>query len=520
MPTENVTASRRHAADERVQITNLSKSFPGTRALDSVNLTIGAGEIHALVGGNGSGKSTLIKILCGVYQGDPDGSIRIDAHVTASDETSPAGARESGVHAVHQDLGVFLDMSVAENLALGSGYERTWLGGIDWRSLNKRTRSLIERFEIAADPNTQLRAVGPSVRTQVAIARALQGQSDSSSGLLILDEPTASLPAHEVALLLSQLKKYAAAGQAILYVSHRLDEILAIADRVTALRDGRVVGTYTAAEISEDFLIELIVGSVVEKAPRVSATSRVDVPLFSATDIAAAPLRNVTLDVRPGEVVGLAGLLGSGRSELLRTIFGDLRPSAGHMRLNGRPFAPRSTAEAIKSGVAYVPENRLHDGVFLDETIASNIAMPALASYFRRGRLSNRAIRADATSDIQKFLVKATGADALLSTLSGGNQQKVVVARWLRLRPTLLLLDEPTQGVDVGARAEIYDLVRAATDNGAAALVAASDFEELISFCDRILVIREGRIVAQLTGDEMTPQRLTHIVLETSETSK
>ncbi|TIU66911.1 MAG: sugar ABC transporter ATP-binding protein, partial [Mesorhizobium sp.] len=236
------------ASRSRVQITQLSKTFPGTRALNGVNLDIRAGEIHALIGGNGSGKSTLIKVLCGIYQGDPGGTLRIGNSETKADETTPAIARQNGVRVVHQDLGVFLDMSVAENLALGSHYERTWFQGIDWQSLKKRSETLLRRFEINAAPETELRSLGPAVRTQIAIARALQSQADSSSGLLILDEPTASLPAQEVEMLLAQLKRYAAKGQAILYVSHRLDEILAIADRVSALRDGELVGTYDASE--------------------------------------------------------------------------------------------------------------------------------------------------------------------------------------------------------------------------------------------------------------------------------
>jgi ribose transport system ATP-binding protein len=257
----------------QVQITRLSKTFPGTRALNRVDLDIRSGEIHALIGGNGSGKSTLIKILCGIYQGDPGGTLRIDNFETNADESTPTIAKLSGVRVVHQDLGVFLNMSVAENLALGSHYERTWVRGIDWRSLEKRAESLIRRFEIDADPETELRSLGPAVRTQVAIARALQSQADSSGGLLILDEPTASLPAHEVEMLLTQLKRYAAHGQAILYVSHRLDEILAIADRVSALRDGELVGTYDASEISEAFLIELIIGKQVERTAKTALQS-------------------------------------------------------------------------------------------------------------------------------------------------------------------------------------------------------------------------------------------------------
>jgi ribose transport system ATP-binding protein len=236
--------------------------------------------------------------------------------------------------------------------------------------------------------------------------------------------------------------------------------------------------------------------------------------VFRARDLAAGPLRGVTFDVRKGEIIGIAGLLGAGRTELLRAIFGDLVVENGGMELAAADYRPSSPSEAIRAGVAYVPENRVQDAVFMDQTIANNLAMPSLSSYFRNGRVAQDRIESDATEDIDQFLVKANGPDTLLSTLSGGNQQKVVMARWLRLRPRLLLLDEPTQGVDVGARAEIYKLVRAATDAGAAAIVVASDFEELTAVCDRILVIREGRIVAELRGDEMTPQRVAHLALK------
>ncbi|TIW14138.1 MAG: sugar ABC transporter ATP-binding protein [Mesorhizobium sp.] len=500
------------ASRSRVQITQLSKTFPGTRALNGVNLDIRAGEIHALIGGNGSGKSTLIKVLCGIYQGDPGGTLRIGNSETKADETTPAIARQNGVRVVHQDLGVFLDMSVAENLALGSHYERTWFQGIDWQSLKKRSETLLRRFEINAAPETELRSLGPAVRTQIAIARALQSQADSSSGLLILDEPTASLPAQEVEMLLAQLKRYAAKGQAILYVSHRLDEILAIADRVSALRDGELVGTYDASEISEGFLIELIIGKEVDKTAKATASSPSDLA-FRARNLTVEPLRDVTFDVHKGEIVGIAGLLGAGRTELLRAIFGDLEVKNGEMQLARVDYRPGSPAAAIRAGVAYIPESRVQDAVFMDQTIATNIAMPAMGSYFKKGRIAQGRINRDATDDIAQFLVKANSADALLAHLSGGNQQKVVMARWLRLRPKLLLLDEPTQGVDVGARAEIYKLVRAATNEGAAALLVASDFEELTAVCDRILVIREGRIVTELRGAAMTPHRVAQLTL-------
>jgi ribose transport system ATP-binding protein len=493
----------------RVSISNLTKTFPGTVAVRDLNMEIRAGEIHALVGGNGSGKSTLIKILSGIYQGDAGGVIRIGDIETPSEAMTPDIARAAGVHVVHQDLGVFLDLSVAENLAIGSEYDRHAAGGIDWRALNRRTKDLIERFEIEARPGTLLRALSQGARTQVAIARALQHEGEGSGGLLILDEPTASLPEHEVSLLLDQLRRYASNGQAILYVSHRLDEILALSDKITGLRDGRLVGTYDTSELDEQRLIQLIVGKDLEAVTKDPRTPG-DVVL-SANSVAVGPLRAVSFDVRKGEIVGIAGLLGSGRSELLRCIFGDLPARAGEMHLHGSPFRPGAAKDAIRAGVALVPENRVQDAAFLDQPIAENIAIPAIDGYWDRARISRKSIERDAASSMTKFLVKATSERARLSTLSGGNQQKVILARWLSLDPSLILLDEPTQGVDVGARAEIYQLVSRAASAGAAAIVVASDFEELAQVCDRVLVLRGGEIACELVGDDVHAHKITEM---------
>lgn len=499
----------RNTTRAQVSITNLTKTFPGTVALRDVDLDIRAGEIHALVGGNGSGKSTLIKVLSGVYQGDKGGVIRLGDMEIPTEAVKPDTARSAGVHVVHQDLGVFLDLSVAENFAIGSGYTRRRGLGIDWRALNRRSEELIERFEIDATPSALLRELSQGARTQVAIARALQHQGEDSHGLLILDEPTASLPEHEVGLLLDQLRRYASNGQAILYVSHRLDEILAISDRVTALRDGVLVGTFDTAELDEDSLIKLIVGNELEID---SGESRpVGTEILRVEGLAAGPLRDVGVDVKAGEIVGIAGLLGSGRSELLRYIFGDMRARSGSMKLEGNDFQPRSTRDSIRAGIALVPENRVQDAAFLDQTIADNIAIPAIAKYWTRARIDRRKLNLDGAAGMRKFLVKATDEHALLRSLSGGNQQKVVLARWLSLNPRLLLLDEPTQGVDVGARAEIYQLIRRTASEGAAVVVVTSDFEELAQLCDRILILRGGDVAAELAGDDVTTHKITQL---------
>jgi ribose transport system ATP-binding protein len=497
------------ATRDRIEVTNLSKTFPGTKALDGVDIDIRAGEIHALLGGNGSGKSTLIKILCGVYQGDPGGTLRVGEQEIEVDATTPEFARSVGIHVVHQDLGVFLDLSVTENIALGHGYPVTAGMQVRWSGLRRRAAALLERFEIDASPDTRLRDLSQSARTQVAIARALQ--DDDSGGLLVLDEPTSSLPAHEVELLLGTLRRYAARGQSILYVSHRLDEVLSIADRITVLRDGRKVATLEAAGLGEDRLIEEIVGRQIDRVfpsmPEVDETkdSRVRV-----RDLSAGPLREMSFEVAPGEVVGLAGLLGSGRTELLQAIFGVLPIEEGEVRLDGDQIHLRRPADAMAAGIAFVPENRAEDAAMIEMSVDANISAATVRDYWswRRPWIAKRQMRRDTRASMDEFLVKAASEEALLSTLSGGNQQKVILARWLRRHPRLLLLDEPTQGVDVGARAEIYGLVRDAVADGAAALIVASDFEELAHVCDRVLVLSGGRITGEVAPPNLNADYL------------
>lgn len=501
MPKPVETPDRQATLRSQVEIRGLSKTFPGTKALVDVDLDVMPGEVHALVGGNGSGKSTLIKVLCGVEHGDSgSGSLRVGEHTIAADESTPEFARTAAVHVVHQNLGVFLDLSVTENIALGHGYARAAGLQVRWKAQRARAQALIDRFEIEARPDSLLGELGQSVRTQVAIARALQDQGDDPEGLLILDEPTASLPDHEVGLLLDTLRRYASRGQAILYISHRLSEILDLSTNVSVLRDGRNSGTYTTSSLNEENLISLIVGREINRVfPPTPAVSDREVAV-SVRGLKVGPLRGVDLEIAMGEVVGIAGLLGSGRTELLRALFGDLRYE-GDFELFGKPFRPRHPSDAIKAGIALVPEDRATDAAFPDLSVKENIAYSRIGRYWEKGWIRNRAMRADAEDTMDQYLVKAPGSSSPLSTLSGGNQQKVILARWLRLEPRILLLDEPTQGVDIGAREEIYGSIREAVASGASAILVASDFEELVHVSDRVVVLFDGRVSAEVTAD-------------------
>ncbi|MFJ2261590.1 sugar ABC transporter ATP-binding protein [Streptomyces sp. NPDC087844] len=519
-------------------VSHLTKTFGATLALDDVSFEVGAGHIHGLLGGNGSGKSTLIKILAGVYTGDPGGELRIGTRSVPADATSPDSARRCGLRFVHQSTSTFPELTLAENIAIGDRFP-TSAGRIRWARLRRRTAELLERFEIDAHPGDRLGDLRPADQTMVAIARALQdvGQDDrrdngldgpriggqdggGSRPVLVLDEPTASLPEHEVSVLLDALRRYSRAGQTILYVSHRIDEVLDLTDATTVLRDGRHVVTRSTGAMTEAQMIEHIVGRPVERvfAENTAAPTTGD-PVLEVEGLAGGPLAGVDLTVRAGEIVGIAGLLGTGRTELLRMIFGDHPVDSGSIRLAGDDVRPRSPGQAMALGIAHVPEGREREAAFLDLSVRENLSAAEVTKYWSRGRLDRRQERGDADHAITEFAIRASGQDALMSSLSGGNQQKVVLARWLRRNPRLLLLDEPTQGVDVGARADVYAAIRAAVSDGMAALVVSSDFDELAHACDRVLVLRDGRITAEVSGADLHRHHLTELVFTKESTS-
>ncbi|MER6975664.1 sugar ABC transporter ATP-binding protein [Streptomyces carpinensis] len=487
----------------------ITKVFPGTRALDHISLTLRRGEIHALCGGNGCGKSTLIKILSGVLQADSGTVLLNDVDIDVT-QVKPAQVHELGLRVVHQDLAVFPDLSIAENMMLGSGYPVA-RGRIQWRETRRRAQAQIDRFEIPARPENLLRDLPVGTRAQVAIARALQDVSENR-GIVILDEPTASLPSHEVELLLAAIRRLAAQGHAILFVSHRLDEVLALTDRVTVMRDGRVVARHETAKLNESELIESILGRRADEIGMRHSARPLGNPVLQTRGLTAGPVTDIGLEVRAGEVVGIAGLLGSGRTELLRSICGDLPKKSGTVVVNGKRAEFRRIDQAIGAGVVMIPEDRPRGAVFPDLPVNDNLDVGVLGRYWRWSGFRNAAMRRDDAELRTRFRVKSESGSVQMKSLSGGNQQKVIIARWLRRDPVLLLLDEPTQGVDVGARADIYTAVREVTENGGAAVVVASDLEELTLNVDRALVLRKGRIVAEVTGADLNVHRLTELI--------
>jgi len=481
-------------------VRGLSKTYAGTLALDSLFMQIRPGEVHALLGGNGSGKSTTIKILAGVVDADPGGEISIGEDSVGVSDWNPARAHAAGLRFVHQQPAVFPEMTVAENLALGSEFPRGAGGRVDWKALHERTAALLAKWQIPATPKTPLIALRAADRARVAIVRAMQDMDDATRGILVLDEPTAALPAAEVDALLEALRGYAAAGLSILYVSHRLDEVLSVADRVTVLRDGRKVDTVDAEGLSEGDLIELIVGRPLDRVFPAASVEKSDDAELVVRGLRGGPLRGIDITLRKGEVLGIAGLLGSGRSELLRMLFGAYPIEGGEVFLEGKRYAPANPEQAMKAGVAYVPEDRQADALFQGETVRHNLSAGGAGSYFRRFLFRHALERSDSQRSISDFLIRVVSDQNSIETLSGGNQQKVVMARWLRRRPKVLLLDEPTQGVDVGARAEIYQLIRKATEQGTSVVLVVSEPEELAHASDRIAVLRGGRITTVVDG--------------------
>jgi len=502
-----------------VQIRDISKRFGPVLALDGVSMEVRRGGIHALAGGNGSGKSTLIKILSGVYHGDA-GAIKVGDYEYEAAHATPRHAREAGLSFVHQNAGVFPDMSVAENIIAGRKYPTGPLSTIRWRSLRRYAAEVLERYEIPARPQDQLLGLRPAARMQIAIARCLEEgraaltDEGPSEHVLVLDEPTASLPAHEATELGNALKRFAAAGETIIFISHRLDEIFGLADHVSVLRDGKMVGTRAIGDLDEDQLIEMMLGRSLERVyPEHAAQASPEVVLRTQ-GVAAGPLQNVNLELRRGEIVGLVGLLGTGRSELLLSLFGAI-PRTGTVELNGSALPAGDTVAAMDAGLALVPEDRLGEAAFLDQSVTDNLSIGRLPLYFRSGFWRGGAADRDAAETCRRYGVKTASTRSLLSTLSGGNQQKVVLARWMERNPEVLLLDEPTQGVDVTSRAEIYRIIRDAADAGTGVLMASSDFDEVANLCDRVIVIRKGAIVAEATQPK-TVEQLTQMAYGTA----
>lgn len=489
------------APDAQLELRGISKRFGGVTALNEIDLTIAAGSIHALVGENGAGKSTLGRIIAGVHRPD-EGELRFEGQRV--DIRSPRSALRLGVTLITQEGEVMAHRSVAENVFLG--IESRSVGLVNKRDMRKRFAELLERVQLDLPARAQVGSLSLSDQKKVELLRAVA----RNARVIVMDEPTAAATPHEAEQVFSVVRGLQRLGTTIVYVSHFLKEVLALADTVTVLRDGRLIRTAPAADEDPDRLVSAMLGRAMELNFPEKEPPAADAPVvLSVRDVHRPPAVNgVSFEVREGEILGLAGLIGSGRSELARAIFGADRRQLGHLELRQRRLRVRSPRDAIKAGVVLLPEDRKAQGLLLRQSVADNIALPYFASLSRAGVVSERRTRSAARSLMQRVDVRAAGPLARISTLSGGNQQKALFARWLHKQPQVFIADEPTRGVDVGAKRAIYELLRSLAAEGAAVLLISSEHEEVLGLAHRVLVMREGRIAAELTGDSMTEDAL------------
>lgn len=491
-----------------LRVSHLSKTFIGTKALDDVSLEVAAGEVLAIVGQNGSGKSTLVKLLAGIHQPDAGGAIEV---TDGSGQLVVLGREGSRLHFIHQDLGLLPMLSTTENLDLGRPLGSRWITPAHRQHEHARAAELTKRFGATIDVRAPVALLSPAERAIVAIARALDGWQHPEN-VLVLDEPTTAFHRGEVSRLFDAVRRVAAAGAGIIFISHRLDEVRALADRVLVLRDGKQVAEAAAGHFDDDSLVQAIVGSAVLGGVRTH--SGAGPAVLTVDDLAGRHVRGITLRVGTGEIVGVSGVLGSGREHLNSLIFGAARPTRGRMTLAGTRLAPGDMTTAIERGVAFVPADRHRLGAVMPMSVRENLTLPALRGLRRRyGAINLSAERTETRRWVDNVELRPPLPDRPLSTFSGGNQQKVVLAKWLRTNPQLLLLDEPTQGVDVGAKAAIYELIQQAATQGTAVLVSSSDAKELASLCHRVLLVEQGQVVGELDGDGLTETALVHAAL-------
>ena len=490
-----------------LKMEGIVKRFAGATALDRVDFELRRGEVHALVGENGAGKSTLIKIMTGAYHRD-GGQVWLEGEPVSF--ATPADAQAAGVIAVHQEIHLLSFRTVAENVFLGRE-PRRW-GLVDWRRMNADTAELLGRLGLAIDPGATLGALSTAQQQMVAIARGVS----LGARVLVLDEPTSSLAEREVSILYDLIRQLQAQGTAIVYISHRFDELYAVCDRVTVLRDGKLVGTHRLAELERLDLVCLMLGKQREELRQGTtafaghhAEAGSAAPLLRAEGLRRGQkLRGVSLDVRKGEILGLAGLLGSGRTETARAIFGADPPEEGAMQLDGKRLDARTPDDAIRAGIAFVSEDRKGEGIIPELSVRENLTLAALPTLTRMG-VVDRARQREIVDDFMRRLgIKATGAEQKIRELSGGNQQKVLLARWLCMNPALLILDEPTRGIDIGAKAEVHHLMNDLARQGVAILMISSELPEILGMSDRVLVMRQGRIAGEMGRAEATQEAI------------
>ena len=485
-----------------LEITDIRKTFTGVTALEDISFSVKRGEVHGLMGENGAGKSTFIKILTGLYKAD-SGKIVFDGEECSFHNA--LSAQQAGISTIYQELNMIPYLTVSENIFLGR-YPKN-KSGIDWKIMHKKAQELVDELKIDIDVTKSLNSYGTAKQQIISIIRAVSLKSK----LIVMDEPTSSLDANEVKILFGIIDKLKADGIAIIFVSHRLDEVYSKCDRLSILKDGHYVGTYRTEELSRIELLNKMIGNkeLTSERTRLPRNLQNEECVLEVKNIVRAPYVNdISFKVYKGEVLGLSGLLGAGRTETARIIFGCDTPETGDIFIEGKKVKIKSPEDAVGHGLAFCTENRREEGIFSEESVEKNIGICSLNQMTKVGFI-NAAKQAElAESYIKKLQIKTPGRTQLIKLLSGGNQQKVILARWIATCPKLIILDEPTRGIDVGAKAEIEKLIRGFSDTGISVLFISSEMSELVRNCDRILVMRDGIIKGELKDDEISENNI------------
>ena len=483
-----------------IELKGIEKGFPGVKSLDGVDFSVRAGEVHSLVGENGAGKSTLMKVLSGNYIPEA-GTIFFDG--AERRWKGPADAIAAGIHVIHQELMLFSERTVAENIFL-TAPPRNRLGLIDRRAMEEKASAILERLGHRIDPRRKIGSLSIADQQMVEIAKALS----ADVRLLVLDEPTAVISGREAELLFERVEKLRNEGVGIVYISHRLEEVFRLSDRITVLKDGKYVATVETASIDRDRLISMMVGrELADIYPPKRDFQPGGKPVLTIKNLVSAPrVKNASLVLHAGEILGIGGLVGAGRSELAQTIFGSSDSQSGVVELDGKASDKRSPAKSIASGVGFLTEDRKGEGVLMLQDCARNISAPDLSSFSSNSFIDRRREEDAAVEEIKRFRIAIPGPRSLVRTLSGGNQQKVLLARWSRVCKKVLILDEPTRGVDVGAKVEIYNFIRQLADSGVAVLMISSELSELVGMSDRIVVMREGYTMGELKKSDISEE--------------
>lgn len=482
----------------------ISKSFPGVKALNNIDFSVLRGEVHCLLGANGAGKSTLIKILAGAYPKD-QGEIFFEGRPV--DVSNPLVGRKLGITVIYQELSLIPTLSVAENIFIGK-YPRNRFGSVDWNELYLRAQELLDELGVDINVRTAVGMLSVGHQQIVEIAKSMASQAR----LIVMDEPSAALTGNEFETLVRVIEDLKSRGITIMYVSHRLEEVFRVGDRATILRDGKLVAVTNVADVTRSQLTELIVGHpLVEHQGQ--DKYRHGKEIFRVEGLNTPKLQSISMAVHEGEILGLFGLVGSGRTELLKAIFGCYRPLSGQVYLEGTRVSIGSPREAIKAGMALVPEDRKLEGLVLGLSIWENAALPSLADFAKPLFINYRGLIRAVAAFVDRLRVAAPALSTTVSSLSGGNQQKIVLAKWLLKRCRLILLDEPTRGIDIGAKDEVYSITCSLASEGRAVIMASSDVEELLAICHRILVLREGQLVGEFYGSQATKEALLHYAI-------